>query len=141
MVTLMCTRRANGSRLCWIGLKTPNLWVEPFSRHFRANYTSLGTTHRLPVSSGQPRVELVQISARWNGTRPQNWKQLICPKPVIVVVQVNGQSCCALFDSGSLAIISKQTWWGKLKKQWWAHESTCRRLALNPAFDFFCASF
>ena len=39
----------------------------------------------------------------------------VCPKPVIVVVQINGQPCRALLDSGSLSDFMSTTLADQLK--------------------------
>ena len=76
--------------------KLGNFCAEPLPRHLQVNYTSLETTHHLPTSSVQPIRPSDGVGSDIR-TLEQNAARVktpnrVCPKPVIVVVQINGGS-------------------------------------------------
>ena len=58
----------------------------------------------------EPDINALERNASW--VKGTDW---VCPKPVIVVVSVNGQSCCALIDSGSFSDFMSTTLADQLK--------------------------
>jgi hypothetical protein len=78
-----------------------NFSVDSLPKQLQVNYTSIKGNRQLPASADSG-VGLDIHSLERNTTRVKmpDW---VCPKPVIVVVYINRQPCCALFDSGSLS--------------------------------------